>query len=351
MLDTLGTSGAASAVVEVKDDGDDEDDEDDDEDDDSSSEDPAVEMMPDENEVAQKLLKAKKDEEDAKLRVEREHQFLNFARSYDWPEVAKVLWWDNSMVNACPLGRWSALHQAALAGEKSVCEWLLVMRADATLANGHGQTPLDVAHARPIMDMLLLASEGKWRPSTTPTAPVLVGGHLPHSKGGSPDDYFWDTNKYQYHQTFRGAATAAHAAAAQQSAGQQAAAAQPMAAPTPWGPSPVTAVPVTMPAPAATGQPASVAGPPGPQQLPYAGQPVTLAPTASMPPAPPVKEPPVKEPPVKDPPMSKGAGKGKGKPQHSTGHYGGSSSSSGGGGWNGGWSADPWQDNDPWKSQ
>ena len=84
----------------------------------------------------------------------------------------------------------------------------------------------------------------------------------------------------------------------------------------PPGPPPVAAVPA-MPAAAASGQPAQAAGTPWQQQqqLPNAGQPVTLAPSTGMPDAPseapptvkdvPVKEPPAKQPPVKDPPATK----------------------------------------------
>merc|ERR1712228_845520 len=45
-------------------------------------------------------------------------------------------------------GRWTALHQAAQAGDRETVRFLISRGADRRLTNSNGQTPLDVAHAR-----------------------------------------------------------------------------------------------------------------------------------------------------------------------------------------------------------
>jgi hypothetical protein len=325
-----------------------------------------------EKEEEERRQKEKKEEDERAARLAKEHLFLDHAKTYDWPELAKILWWDPAMINVTPGGRWSALHQAARAGEITVVEWLLAKKADPKIKNKDNRTAMDVASSASIANLLMNVMDGKWRaPNPPPADPALVGGFLPQDEGGNNEGYYWPHKRYPYERTFRGAAAAAAAAAA-------AKAAPPVPA-SPWqtvgtfsmppGPPPVAVVPA-MPVAAASGQPAQAAGTPWQQQqLPSAGQPVTLTPSTGMPDAPseppvkdvPVKEPPAKQPPVKDPPATKGKGKGKASSTPPGVQHGGSSSSTGGGSWqqtsssggtwNGGWKqSDPWTETDPWQN-
>ena len=238
-----------------------------------------------EKEEEERRQKEKKEEDERAARLAKEHLFIDHAKTYDWPELAKILWWDPAMINVTPGGRWSALHQAARAGEITVVEWLLAKKADPKIKNKDNRTAMDVASSASIANLLMNVMDGKWRaPNPPPADPALVGGFLPQDEGGNNEGYYWPHKRYPYERTFRGAAAAAAAAAK---------AAPPVPA-SPWqtvgtfsmppGPPPVAVVPA-MPA-ATSGQPAPAAGTPWPQQLPSAGQPVTLAPSAGMPAAP-----------------------------------------------------------------
>ena len=115
-----------------------------------------------------------------------EHQFLDLARVYDWMGLADALRWGPTLVNAHPCGRWSALHQAARAGEKSVVEWLLGAGADATITNGMGHAPHDLTANQDMCDLLMSAVEGRFHPTVPPPpAPTAVGGYLPQLEGGN----------------------------------------------------------------------------------------------------------------------------------------------------------------------
>jgi hypothetical protein len=135
-------------------------------------------------------------------RIQREHEFLNFARSYDWIGLAALLEQDNTLINAQPGGRWTALHQAARAGEKSVVEWLLYARADLTKRNNEGMTPVDLTKRADIVQLLMAATDGSFHPKEAPEAPTAVGGYLPHGEGGNEDDYYWPP-VYEYQMTFQ----------------------------------------------------------------------------------------------------------------------------------------------------
>jgi hypothetical protein len=117
-------------------------------------------------------------------RMRLEHQFLDYAKGYHWVGLAAVLKWDPDLVNAQPCGRWSALHQAACAGEKTVVEWLLYARANPGCKNAEGMQPSDLTTDPEIANLLKDAAEGHFHPEVPPPTPTLAA----HSDSGASDD-------------------------------------------------------------------------------------------------------------------------------------------------------------------
>ncbi|KAL1528223.1 hypothetical protein AB1Y20_009581 [Prymnesium parvum] len=74
-----------------------------------------------------------------------QHAFCNVCKSWDFDQVKAMVESEPRLINAQPAGRWSALHQAAAAGNAEVVKWLLSKGADPTAKNKDGQTPLQVA--------------------------------------------------------------------------------------------------------------------------------------------------------------------------------------------------------------
>jgi hypothetical protein len=107
------------------------------------------------------------------MAAELEHLFLDLAQNYDWIELAEELRSNPHFINVQPRGRWTALHFAAAAGEKSVVEWLLGEGANPLLQDVHGATPVGVARPREIVDLLMRAAATD-RQIRMP-APTMVG--------------------------------------------------------------------------------------------------------------------------------------------------------------------------------
>jgi len=82
-----------------------------------------------------------------------QHKFLDYAKVYDWTNVKLEVEKSPGVVNAAPLGRWSALHQAAAQGNKEMVEWLISHGASTTLTNKDGKVAKDVAQVT-VKDML-----------------------------------------------------------------------------------------------------------------------------------------------------------------------------------------------------
>jgi hypothetical protein len=72
------------------------------------------------------------------------------------------------LVNVQPAQRWSALHQAAAAGDKAMVKWLLAKGADRKCVNRDGETPLAVADS---------------------SCKVLLGGKRTAADSDDDDDY------------------------------------------------------------------------------------------------------------------------------------------------------------------
>ena len=66
--------------------------------------------------------------------IQKQHRFLDFAKAYDFKELWSLLDEEPELVNAQPLGRWSALHQAVHANEESVVRRLLECRASVRVS-------------------------------------------------------------------------------------------------------------------------------------------------------------------------------------------------------------------------
>ena len=68
--------------------------------------------------------------------VAEQHSFLDAAKAYQFDKVKELIIQDAGYVNASPSGRWTALHQAAQAGDISVIKWLLQHGADRGVVCG-----------------------------------------------------------------------------------------------------------------------------------------------------------------------------------------------------------------------
>ena len=135
-------------------------------------------------------------------RIQLEHRFLDFAKDYDWINVADNLSSDMSLLNAQPCGRWTVLHQAARAGEPTVVKWLLHLRADTKQITSAGRSALDLAQNIEVATLLIHQIDGKLDAHGSPEVPTAVGGFLPNAEGGRIDDYYWPA-RYTYQQTFK----------------------------------------------------------------------------------------------------------------------------------------------------
>eukprot|EP00411_Alexandrium_monilatum_P041628 CAMPEP_0175389768 /NCGR_PEP_ID=MMETSP0095-20121207/31061_1 /TAXON_ID=311494 /ORGANISM="Alexandrium monilatum, Strain CCMP3105" /LENGTH=315 /DNA_ID=CAMNT_0016688293 /DNA_START=17 /DNA_END=964 /DNA_ORIENTATION=- len=82
---------------------------------------------------------------DDEARTELEHQFLDHAKGFEWEEVKSMLARAPDLINVQPAGRWTALHQAAFAGDKEMSEWLVEKGSDLQALTHARKTPLQVA--------------------------------------------------------------------------------------------------------------------------------------------------------------------------------------------------------------
>ncbi|CAE7677734.1 ligA [Symbiodinium sp. CCMP2456] len=92
--------------------------------------------------------------------VKSQHLFLDHAKNKEFDKVMKLVKENAGYVNVQPAGRWTALHQAAEAGDKKVVKFLLDHKADVTLQTNDGQTPVDVAKAS-VKDLLKVPGKRK----------------------------------------------------------------------------------------------------------------------------------------------------------------------------------------------
>jgi len=144
-------------------------------------------------------------------RISTEHKFLDFAKSYHWIGLARMLQEDPTLINASANGlRWTALHQATRASEPDVVEFLLSRRADFSATNREGQRPMDLATHKGIRRLLALSENGslKFSDIEMPSSPTAVGGHLSQIDGGNETGYFWPPG-FSYEQTYEAMRAAA----------------------------------------------------------------------------------------------------------------------------------------------
>ncbi|CAE7836719.1 ligA [Symbiodinium sp. CCMP2592] len=92
--------------------------------------------------------------------VKSQHLFLDHAKNKEFDKVMKLVKENAGYVNAQPAGRWTALHQAAEAGDKKVVKFLLEHKADVALQTNDGQKPIDVAKAS-VKDLLKVPGKRK----------------------------------------------------------------------------------------------------------------------------------------------------------------------------------------------
>mmetsp|Transcript_82166 Transcript_82166/g.129402 ORF Transcript_82166/g.129402 Transcript_82166/m.129402 type:complete len:643 (+) Transcript_82166:44-1972(+) len=89
--------------------------------------------------------------------VPQQHAFLDLAKKRDWVGIKASLSTSPELINVQPLGRWTALHQAASAGHSDAVTYLLECSADVTLKTNDGKTPLDVATTDIVKSLLKTA--------------------------------------------------------------------------------------------------------------------------------------------------------------------------------------------------
>jgi len=74
-----------------------------------------------------------------------QHEFLDVARAQNFSRVRELVRANRALVNVQPSGRWTALHQAALVGNRQTVRFLMARGASTGLVNRNGQTARQVA--------------------------------------------------------------------------------------------------------------------------------------------------------------------------------------------------------------
>jgi ankyrin repeat protein len=77
--------------------------------------------------------------------IAEQHEFIDFAKQFEWETVKRLVNAKPSIVNVQPAMRWSALHQAAFAGSADAVCFLLRNHAATDAKTADGKTPLEVA--------------------------------------------------------------------------------------------------------------------------------------------------------------------------------------------------------------
>ena len=77
--------------------------------------------------------------------IAEQHAFLDVAKAFDFVKVRALVSDNIEYVNAQPSGRWTAIHQAALHGDRDTIEFLIDKGADLKCKTRDGQMPHDVA--------------------------------------------------------------------------------------------------------------------------------------------------------------------------------------------------------------
>merc|ERR1712080_631092 len=76
-----------------------------------------------------------------------QHAFLNLAKTRNFAQIIKLVMENPLYVSVQPGGRWSALHQAAEAGDAVAVEFLVKKGANLDAKTKDGKTPIDVAQS------------------------------------------------------------------------------------------------------------------------------------------------------------------------------------------------------------
>ncbi len=98
-----------------------------------------------------------------------EHAFLDLAKAHKWEAALRQLREAPGLVNAQPLGRWSALHQAALAGDAAAARELLRFGANVRALTNDRKTPREVANGADVRRLLEVAEAGgDWSQDVAP---------------------------------------------------------------------------------------------------------------------------------------------------------------------------------------
>ena len=77
--------------------------------------------------------------------IAEQHAFLDAAKQFSFAKVKQLILENPAYTNCQPSGRWTALHQAGLAGDVDMVKFLIARGADVTCTTTDGRTPWAVA--------------------------------------------------------------------------------------------------------------------------------------------------------------------------------------------------------------
>ena len=77
--------------------------------------------------------------------IAEQHAFLDAAKQFSFAKVKQLILENPAYTNCQPSGRWTALHQAGLAGDVDMVKFLIARGADVTCTTTDGSTPWAVA--------------------------------------------------------------------------------------------------------------------------------------------------------------------------------------------------------------
>ena len=75
-----------------------------------------------------------------------QHAFLDHAKKFEFDHVRALILKNPGYVNVQPCGRWTAVHQAAFAGDTATCEFLIEKGCDLKAKDSGGRNAWGIAH-------------------------------------------------------------------------------------------------------------------------------------------------------------------------------------------------------------
>lgn len=111
---------------------------------------------------------------------------LDHARDRQWSRVKEALLAQPELINAQPVGRYSALHYAALANDHHMVDWLLARGANPMVRSREHRLPVNLTTSDKVARMLQRAEDSAWNTVVTSYSAACAAGRAGASPRLSP---------------------------------------------------------------------------------------------------------------------------------------------------------------------